>query len=128
MGRVDMNDSACETLKILDRWSDRIAGHCTEKRASTRRKFRGKITLRVPQHSQRAVGQRSESWIEGDARNLSTSGIGFIYNKLLPIGKVTVRLPRKKMRTLLLFGEIVRRRQVQNGFWEYGVSFTGRIG
>lgn len=115
-----------EVLDILDRWSERMQGHQTQKRQHVRYVYRSRMTLYLP-GSESLAGECQESTsVDVWCRNLSQGGLCFIYRKQLLANKVIVCLDPDQEGTHWFHGEIVRSRQVHNEFWEYGVKFAGR--
>ncbi len=124
------NNTRCrraeEVLDILDRWSERMQGHQTQKREFLRRSFRTRMTLYLPS-SESLAGECQESTsVDVWCRNLSQGGLCFLYPKQLNATKVIVCLNPEQGGTQWFNGEIIRNRQVHNDFWEYGIQFAGR--
>lgn len=126
-GREDQ--LAADVIRILDRWDDRLQGHNNEKREGGRNRFRAKILVKVPAVLTSKGSEASpESTIEVWARNISRGGVGFVSRKKIVSDAVIVCLDPRAQAQKWYHGVIVRRRGVQNEFWEYGVQLTGPAG
>ena len=117
-----------ETLDILDNWSSRLEGHCSQKRSEPRTEYRQLVTLYVPRSE--LTGNDDDDGIMEmvvvTARNISRSGVSFIHSENLRSENIIVGLGQDKQDRIYLKSKIVRRRQVHNDLWEFGVQFTGR--
>lgn len=60
-------------------------------------------------------------------RNLSRSGISFISKAPIGCKSVGVHLLDGDKGPVWMQGEVVRERQIQDGFWEFGVKFITSI-
>jgi hypothetical protein len=115
-----------EVLDSLERWSQRIGDHFTQKRESARKPFREKITVYIPE-SAVAVGEAQDQVvIQPWTRNISQSGISFVHADQIEQSHIIVCLNPPGSNCIYLDAEIVRRRPIQNGFWEFGAEFRGR--
>ncbi len=118
--------AANEVLDALDRWSQRIGNHFNQKRENGRKPYRELVTIYIPE-SESLVGEAEDQLaIRAWTRNLSQSGINFVYAEPIPVDNIVVCLNPPGRKCIYLDAEIVRRRQVQNGYWEYGARFSGR--
>jgi PilZ domain len=118
--------AAQEILDALDRWSQRIGNHYTQKRANTRRPYRELITIYIPEYES-AVGEADDQVaIQAWTRNISRSGVTFIHPEPIAVNNIVLCFNPPGRKCIYLDAEIVRRRQVQNGFWEYGARYNGR--
>ena len=116
---------AQEVIVMLDRWSDRLDGHQSQKRESPRKKYHARVTVFIPE-SEGLAGECAESTtFDVWSRNLSQSGMSFVYRGLIKQDKIVICLDPAQGGTHWYQGLIVRRRQVHNDFWEYGIRFTG---
>ncbi|WP_339735182.1 PilZ domain-containing protein [uncultured Gimesia sp.] len=119
-----------ETLEMLDNWSSRLDGHCSQKRADERSDYRQLISLYVARSDLNGgeSGEDDEALelIVVTARNLSRSGLSFLHPQSLRTEKIIVALGEDKKDRIYLQSKIVRRRQVHNDLWEFGVQFVGR--
>lgn len=115
-----------ETLDILDNWSSRLEGHCAQKRGEERTEYRQLVSLYVPRSEFNGGDDDVLEMIVVTARNLSRSGLSFLHSKNLRSENIVVGLGQDKKDRIYLKSKTVRRRQVQNDLWEFGVKFTGR--
>lgn len=115
---------AMRVISMLQSWSDRLRGHVTQKRAHVRKPFVTKLMLIIPESRQEAGESQDRSMVEVWTRNISQGGICFICDgKLaLNIKTVIVNIDNKYLES-----ELVRNRQVHDGFWEYGAKFTTEV-
>ncbi|MCA9094694.1 MAG: PilZ domain-containing protein [Planctomycetaceae bacterium] len=60
-------------------------------------------------------------------RNLSRSGISFVSKAPIGCKSVGVHLLQGNNGPIWMQGEVVRERQIQDGFWEFGVEFIASI-
>lgn len=84
-------------------------------RQRLRRRLRAELKV-----SPLAVGQGHT--VQVWTRNLSEQGIGFIARVEIVAERIIVKLPK-----VSVTAEIMRRRPVQKGFWEYGARFLDRL-
>lgn len=123
---VSIESNAQQVLESLDRWDNKMRGHCQQKRRHSRSKFREVITIYIPS-CEETVGESPEmSVISGWARNISQSGLGFIFHKPIKDSEIILCLKNAKGKTVYMRAKVVRNRQVHQGFWEYGVEFLSR--
>lgn len=115
-----------ETLEMLDNWSSRLEGHCSQKRAEDRTEYRQLISVYVPRSELTEDDNADLEMVVVTARNLSRSGLSFLHSQSLRSDKVIVALGQDKKDCIYLQSKIVRRRQVHNDLWEFGVQFVGR--
>jgi len=108
-------------LATLQSWSDRFSNHVTHRRSYVRRGCLVKTSTIIPgqEHPRKESGSNAPIaiWV----RNISSNGIGFIsYGPIRADDQaIIVKLGPKNM-----LCEIVRGRQVHEGFWEYGSRFV----
>lgn len=115
-----------EVLDILDRWSERLSGHHTQKREHARKRFRSPITIYVPE-AETVAGECAESTtVQAYSRNISSGGIAFVYPGQLKAEKVIICLDPDGAGSHWFHAEIVRSRQVHRDFWEFGAKFLER--
>ncbi len=125
-GPVQRQRAVDEVLESLERWSQRIGNHFTQKRETSRKPYREMITVYIPE-SRTVVGEeRDQLVIQPWTRNISQAGISFVYADPIVPNNIIVCLQPAGRKCIYLDAEIVRRRQVQNGFWEFGARFKGR--
>jgi hypothetical protein len=119
-----LNRAAQRVLDTLERWDERFDEHYGPQRKHLRQTFRGVIAVLIPpdQGPTAIEPLRFQAW----ARNISRSGLAFIHPVELRVSKVLICLDGQENGGSWLQSEIVRARAVQDGFWEYGVSFKGR--
>ena len=116
---------AARVLDILDRWDDRLSGHQNQKREHPRRKYRSRVTVYIPETDGMAGECVESTSFDVWSRNLSQSGMAFIYQGQIKTKKVVICLNPDTGGTHWFQAEIVRQRQVHNDYWEYGTRFTG---
>lgn len=116
-----------EVQSILDRWDARLRGHHQEKRQELRQRFRGEFLLRLPEGTvQRARKQpKGPCTVLVRARNISSNGIAFLHTDKFDAEEVMICLEIGAADPRWYRGKVVRCREVQNEFWEYGVQLTG---
>lgn len=117
-----------ETLDILDSWSSRLEGHCAQRRGDERLEYRQLVSLYVPRSELYGADEEENvmEMIMVTSRNLSRSGLSVLHSQNLKIEDVIVGLGKDKKDSIFLQSKIVRRRQVHNDLWEFGVKFMGR--
>jgi hypothetical protein len=105
-----------------------LQGHHQEKRQDRRQRFRGEFLLRIPPAPDRRapLGVQEPGVLRVRARNISSNGIAFLHTGRIFAEEVMICLNGNAAEPRWYLGNIVRRRQVQNEFWEYGVQLTGR--
>src|SRR3990172_987576 len=84
--------AANEGLTSLDRWPQRLRDHFTEKRANVRKPYRGQILIYIPESKLAAGDERDQIVIEPWARDITGSGINFIYSDQIPVDRIIVCL------------------------------------
>ncbi|MFH1304313.1 MAG: PilZ domain-containing protein [Planctomycetota bacterium] len=115
-----------ETLEILDKWSARLEGHCSQKRSDERMEYRQLIGIYLPGAGQNGDDNDDPGMIVVTSRNLSRSGVSFLHSQNLRSDKIILALGQDKNHCIYMESKIVRRRQVHNDLWEFGVQFVGR--
>lgn len=121
-----MHKAVQDTLEILDNWSSRLEGHCSQKRSDDRTEYRQRMNIYVPRSDLGEGDDNDMDLIVVTARNLSRSGLGFLHSQNLQSDKIIVALGKDKDHCIYMECKIVRRRQVHNDLWEIGVQFVGR--
>ena len=115
---------ATRVLDTLDRWSDRLQGHFTQKREFPRRRFRTKVTVYLDGNS--GVGESAQSTsVDVWSRNISQGGLCFVYTDQIEAVDMIVCLDAQGDGRLWYSAEVVRSRPVHDGFWEFGIRFKG---
>jgi len=130
---------ALEVLEILDRWDERLQGHHSQMRNHERKKYRTKIAIYLSHNDQQNNDQINNDQINNDqtdddcpqylsvwCRNISQSGLSFIYHADLKWNHFIICLNPEAEETLWYHAEMTRSRQVHNGFWEFGVKLLNR--
>jgi hypothetical protein len=113
-------------LDTLDRWDERMHGHQNQKRSHARNRLRQKIMIYIPTNQQ-SVGEALDSTaISVWTRNISRSGICFIHTASIKVDDIIVCLSTPNSGAIYFHAKIVRRRQVHDGFYEYGAEFKER--
>ena len=116
---------AARVLDMLDQWSERLRGHCTQKREFPRRRFRARVAIYISESEGTAGESEQSQQFDVWSRNISQGGLGFIYEHIISAQRILVCLDADSGGRMWYHGEIVRCRQVHDGFWEYGARFTG---
>lgn len=118
--------TAMRVLDALDRWSERLSGHHEQRRAFPRKSARSVITIYFIEESTipNKAGEKltAQVWM----RNLSRNGLSFIHERYLNLSKIIVCLDVTGSDPVGFHAEVVRSRQVHEGYWEYGVSLKER--
>lgn len=117
---------ATEVMDMLDRWSEKMSGHHTQKRQYHRVAYRTMMTLYIA-YGDNVAGEAQESaaftvW----SRNISRGGVGFLYHGHLTHGKYLMCLDAEQKGELWFLVDIVRSRKVHDQFWEYGAKLLER--
>src|SRR3990172_6913940 len=84
--------AANEVLNSLNRWSQRIGDHFTEKRENIRNPYREQIMVYIPESKSTTGDERDQIVIQPWARGISSSGINFIYSDQIPVDRIIVCL------------------------------------
>ena len=119
--------AALDVLDTLDRVEERLIRHYGRKRGHDRKNYRGIVTVVAPVEELPGGGLFEEApqfavW----ARNISRSGLSFIHPGELKFRKLRIGLNSAQGEATWFTADVVRIQRVQDGFWEYGVAFTGR--
>jgi len=112
---------------ILERWNDRFEGRVSEKRAHVRNRYHDLVTVYIFDDQYPRGFNRHTPGLEVWSRNLSRSGASFIHSHFISATQIVVRLKPIEGQFVFMRAEIVRRRQVHEDFWEFGIKFTGRL-
>lgn len=118
--------AALQVLDALDRSENRLLSYYKHKRDHSRETYRKTVTISVPldcfEHEQQI---QEPPQFEVLVRNISRSGLSFIHPGELMFDHMRVGLAVSG--ALAWFdARVVRKRRVEEGFWEYGAAFTGR--
>lgn len=118
---------AQETLNIMDRWDEKFSHHLNPERQHERKSFRSRLHARIPEReTTNGIKIPSHSFLVW-TRDLSQTGVSFIYQEELKTDSLHLCLNTESSGDLWYLVEIVRKRQVYNHFWDYGVQFRERI-
>ncbi|MDA0831638.1 MAG: PilZ domain-containing protein [Planctomycetota bacterium] len=124
---VEQSESrrAMRALESLDRWADRLKGHQIQKRSSPRKNLRTS-SLIYPPNGEGVVRPTDDSnSFLVRIRNISNNGVSFLYTRNIKLTSFVLCLETGKG-PIWLNAEIIRSRQVHEGFWEFGARLTGR--
>jgi len=108
-------------LDALDHWDGRLNDHYGRQRKHTRSTFRGVATLVVP-----GGEDDPPSSLQAFIRNVSPGGMAVIYPGRLTCGALIVGLVMGTGAPAWYHADVKRMREVQESFWEYGLSFRER--
>lgn len=117
--------AALRVLDVLDRGENRLLSHYRHKRGHNRENYRKRVTILVSPDRFEHAADREPVQFEVLARNISCSGLSFIHPGELIFDTMDVGLNVPKS-PVWFTARIVRKRRVEEGFWEYGATFTGR--
>lgn len=118
--------AAMRVLDALDRGENRLISHYKHKRSHARETYRNTVTILVPvDFLGHDAALKEPIQFEVLARNLSRSGLSFVHPGELMFERLVVGLNTSPT-TVWFEAHIVRKRRVEEGFWEYGATFTGR--
>lgn len=115
---------AQEVIDILNRWDARMKGHQTQKRAHERVPISVRICIFYDRR--RGSVEQEQPGLTVWARNVSPKGLGFVYKGRIEWKRVLLCLDPDSGGTTWMHAEIVRSRNVHNGFWDYGAQFIRR--
>ncbi|HLJ11917.1 MAG TPA: PilZ domain-containing protein [Planctomycetaceae bacterium] len=119
--------AAQRVLDALDRADKRLIAHYSQHRDHARKKYRGIVTVLVPPEEFKPEDAIDEPVrFDAFARNISCSGLAFIYPGELRIRNLIVGLSPSPPQINWFTAEVVRTQRAQEGFWDYGVELTGR--
>ena len=116
---------ATRALEILDRWAERLNGHHTQKRSFPRIALRAQITIHIPEENRVASEAGDSISFQAWTRNISSNGVSFLYSRRVKLDNFIICLATSKG-PIWFNSELVRCRQVHDGFWEYGARLTSR--
>jgi hypothetical protein len=117
--------SAERVLDSLDHLNDRLDKHYQSQRNHERKLLRSVAIIKIPNAD--VAGEFHEFRVM--THNISAGGMCFICPGLITEKKIFVGLLTSQGTASLWFNsEIMRCKEIQEeGFWEYGVAFRGRI-
>lgn len=113
-------------MDALDRWSERLSGHHEQRRAFPRKSARSAITIYFIEEGTASNQAGEKLSVQVWMRNLSRNGLAFIHDRYLNVNKIVVCLDGTGRDPVWFHAEVVRSRQVHEGYWEYGVSLKER--
>ena len=108
-------------LDALDR-EEAASGDYSGQRKYERKPYRSLATVYVKDQDSPSSFTTYEAW----CRNVSQGGLSFICRHRLPQGEVIVSLSPGSDK-MCFRAQIVRERELQDGFWECGLSFNERV-
>ena len=121
--------NAKRVLDSLDRLDERFQVHYSRQRKNERRHYRTLITIMVPHDESDGADLPCElggfTFLKVFSRDLSPNGLSFIHPGEIKHDEIFVNLPNTETRCK---AQIVRAREVLDGFWEYGVEFRQKLG
>lgn len=127
--------SAQRVMDSLDRQDERLNQHYSVQRKHQRHEVRTTAVVVLPPMPAvdfannsaaspvaAVEAERLSVWV----RNVSPTGMSFIYPQELQHKRVVVGLNPSPAATTWFHAEVMRVRKVIDGFWEYGVAFKER--
>lgn len=118
-------DAAVRLIERLAATDDRRDAN-KPRRQSVRRRYHRVISIqRETAGSAKTVSPASRCHVL--ARNISQGGLSFVYPGKLDVRQLLVSPSGPGSEHIWFRAEIVRMREVTEGFWEYGVGFRGRV-
>ena len=116
--------AAQRVLDTLDRWDERLNSAYAAKRQYARNSYRTRVTVIIPagKLAESAQPERIQAW----ARNISQGGLSLVHNQQITARRLIVSLNPAVESPTWFYAEIVRAREVQDGFWEHGIKFLER--
>ena len=121
------DSNAQRVLDTLQRWSERFDGHQNQKRQHERRPIRMQLSVYFSESDLPKSSTDNQYALEVWARNISRSGMCFIHNGPIKLGNVIIAFNLGAGETEYFRAQLVRNRQVHDGFWEYGVKFLEKV-
>lgn len=113
-GSDDEFDEAATAKRVLDQL-DRKSSGWGKSRRRPRRRFQSNFAIRM-------INVEPATTLRIWARNISEQGLGFIHRGEIKGNRFIVQFGKAALEA-----EIVRRRPVSEGFWEYGATFSARL-
>lgn len=110
-------------LADLAREDQRTSQMYGRSRTFERKPITLKVTVAPFSKGQLIMEKELTVWV----RNLSRSGISFVSEAAIGHEEVGVHLLDGDSGPVWMQGAVVRERQIQEGFWEFGVKFIGAI-
>jgi hypothetical protein len=120
----DQHAQARVVLNILNRWDQRLQGHHQEKRGSQRAQY--VAAMRLYRRPAQDVDGDAEPPFNVWSRNVSVTGVSFVHRGPIEPRRCVLCMDPGSGAKLWFHVEIVRKRLVHDGFWEYGARFLRR--
>lgn len=114
--------AVARVLDSLDRQDERLNGHYAVQREHTRHGLRMMASVVLPPKDAQSGSKRLEVWV----RNISPSGMSFIYPQLINGKNLVVGINNPNGSVTWFNAEIMRSRKAIEDFWEYGIAFRER--
>ena len=108
-------------LDTLDKSEERLSDHFSPQRRHARNDVRLPVEVRIPVAG--ALPIVVEAWM----RNVSPGGLSFITQSQIEGKSILVGLKMDGVHESWFNAEVMRAREVVDGFWEYGVAFRGKL-
>lgn len=131
--------SAQRVMDSLDRQDERLNQHYSTQRKHERHELRTMAIVVLPRidapvengptttvASQQPATPAEPEQLQVWVRNISPTGLSFIYPQEFAHKKLVVGLNPTPGSTTWFHAEVVRARKAIEGFWEYGVAFRER--
>lgn len=118
--------AALRVLDTLDRWDKRANDCYSTQRTYSRKHYRAVISVIVPPVPSVGPADAKPVLHEVFARNLSQGGLSFIFPSRIHANQIVVGL-KSGNQTNWLHADIVRSREVQDGYWEFGAAFRDKL-
>lgn len=113
-------------LDDLDRADERFQAVYSKQRSHERKALRSIVTVLIPpdpEMNNLSAPIQFQCW----GRNVSRSGLSCLHHSTFPAKAIVICLGHAPDGNSIWFhADLVRAREVQEGFWEYGARFTGR--
>ncbi len=120
--------SALRLIERLERLDALLADQFQRVRKHERIRAHGQLRVFVPAPGAKPTDLKNAQVIHVWTRNLSQGGLSFIAREQILAEQIVVELPFADGRINYLLSNVVRTRQVDEEFWEYGVAFLLRLG
>ena len=119
--------AAEQVIDRLDRLEKRLQRHYSDQRTCSRQQFRRKVTVFIPPTLYDVVDIEQARRLDVWTRDVSQGGISFIATEAISAQQIVVRLRFADESFSYFRATIVRRKQVDEAFWEHGACFCERI-
>jgi hypothetical protein len=123
----NLDRRAARAVQVLTQWAVRWDHIHAHQRRHVRHICMARLTVYPAAAALDTDGLNDVPAVEVWVQNVSEGGLGFLYHAAIPETHVVVALPTASGGPTYMRAEIVRRRPVHDGFFEYGAKFTGRI-